>query len=90
MAAEMREARKLTPYDTGERLFPDPWDLDAGHLETGDDYGKVDFDTDEGSTVCTVHVERRPGGGWTVVITPLCDDDELTVTRASDVEEVAA
>lgn len=36
----------LTPYDTGDRLEPVPWSLDAH-----DRYGLVDFDDEESSTV---------------------------------------
>ncbi len=41
-------SNRLTPYDTGARLEPQPWPL------TSDDhYGLVDFDDDESATVFT-------------------------------------
>lgn len=61
--------RKLTPYDTGERLEPMPWVKDgiAGQFEPRpaepDDYGRVDFD-DSDSTVATLWIERRDDGGY--------------------------
>ena len=45
----------LTPYDTGDRLEPHSW-TGRNQAETNfEDYGKVDFDTEEGATVLTVH-----------------------------------
>ncbi|WP_449279747.1 hypothetical protein [Leucobacter sp. GX0328] len=44
----------LTPYDTGDRLEPQPW-----HLSDADHYGYVDFDDDESATVFTI-VGKRP------------------------------
>lgn len=62
------QAKPLTPYDTGARLEPKPWvkDGDTGNEyirpAIPDDYGKVDFDDDEGATVLTVYVEKSPHG----------------------------
>lgn len=53
----------LTPYDTGERLSPIPWvqeDNLRHALKPNEDYGKVDFDNNESTTVITAHVESRP------------------------------
>jgi hypothetical protein len=50
----------LTPYDTGDRLEPQPWgrDVDHGH------YGKVDFDNEESATVATVWIEATGNGTY--------------------------
>lgn len=60
-----------TPYDSGERLEPMPWvkgDVASpGGLPrrvTPDDYGRVDFDNDEGATMLTAYVEPDPTGGY--------------------------
>ncbi|MEA5456724.1 hypothetical protein SPF06_18530 [Sinomonas sp. JGH33] len=63
----------LTPYDRGDRLEPHPWVRGPiAHPTTGlprvvnsDDYGRVDFDDDEGATVLTAYVERS-GDGYTL------------------------
>ncbi|WP_125098681.1 hypothetical protein [Leucobacter chromiireducens] len=47
----------LTPYDTGERLEPQPWSLDHA-----DRYGLVDLDDDESSTVFTLVGKKRDDG----------------------------
>jgi hypothetical protein len=48
----------LTPYDTGDRLEPQPWGKGVEH----EHYGKVDFEDDESKTVATVHIESTPTG----------------------------
>ena len=54
--------RNLTPYDTGDRLEPQPWPL--FHTEPGgsendrDHYGYVDLDNDESATVFTIVGKR--------------------------------
>lgn len=52
-----------SPYDTGARLEPHPW-VHGGTTGSRyqrpaepDDYGRVDFDDDEGTTIATVHIE---------------------------------
>lgn len=61
--------KQLTPYDTGYRLEPKVWVRDGitspdglARLAEDDDYGRVDFDDDEGGTVLTVYVERTARG----------------------------
>lgn len=58
-----------SPYNTGERLEPFPWVRDGvtgtakPRPSERDDYGRVDFDDDEGTTIATVHIEgeaQRP------------------------------
>jgi hypothetical protein len=55
----------LTPYDIGTRCEPKPW-LPYGTAVTpatpAENFGKVDFDDDEGTTVCVIHVERNGDG----------------------------
>lgn len=51
----------LTPYDTGERLEPRPWQVQNRNLPDPDErnrYGRVDFDDDEAATQVTVHVTK--------------------------------
>lgn len=55
----------LTPYDRGDRLVPIPWvQEDALRYRTrpAEDYGKVDFDDEESSTVVTAHIEKHDEG----------------------------
>lgn len=60
---------ELTPYDTGERLEPQLWvrgeTASPGGLPrrvTTSDYGRVDFDADDGTTVLTLYIERVEDG----------------------------
>lgn len=50
----------LTPYDTGKRSQPKVWT--SAHIETEDDYGKVDFEDDAGGTVATLYIEKDDDG----------------------------
>lgn len=77
-----------SPYDTGARCEPKIWFPDAAAIKaimrSGDrddieDIGNVDFDDEEGKTVCTVHVSRNMDGGFTVHVMPLCDGEEISV-----------
>jgi hypothetical protein len=57
----------LTPYDTGQRLEPMPWHVQARNLpapEEADRYGKVDFDNEESVTIATLWIERRADGTY--------------------------
>lgn len=56
---------KLTPYDTGKRLTPEPW-VRGGMVRPAEDYGKVDFDNEEGGTDLTLWVERNEDGSYTL------------------------
>ncbi|MGO1276985.1 MAG: hypothetical protein ACTMIG_13695 [Corynebacterium variabile] len=54
---------KLTPYDTGERLEPVAWVRGGTTSPDGlarpaedDDFGRVDFDLDDGTTLATVYL----------------------------------
>ena len=60
---------ELTPYDTGERLEPAIWEPEPliGN-EPHEDFGKVDFDNEEGRTVLTVWVERTELGGYAMYV----------------------
>lgn len=60
---------ELTPYDTGSRLEPQLWvrgdTASPGGLPrraVDADYGRVDFDADDGTTILTLYVERTPDG----------------------------
>jgi len=62
-------SERLTPYDTGERLEPHVWVKGEVATPGGlprrvirDDYGRVDFENEEGGTVLTVLVERAADG----------------------------
>lgn len=61
----------LTPYDTGKRLEPHVWvprDPGLPPAQDPDDYGRVDFDNEEGGTELTVHVDREDDGTLTLHI----------------------
>lgn len=73
----------LTPYDTGARLEPKPWNVrpEPGIAQADidpDAYGRVDFDNDEGATVLTAYMEPDGNGGYTLHL----DADEAAVTVA--------
>lgn len=60
---------ELTPYDTGERLEPHVWvrgqTASPGgrpRRATQSDYGRVDFDTDDGTTALTLYVAPAKHG----------------------------
>ena len=60
---------ELSPYDTGARLEPHVWVRDdtasPGGLPrraTESDYGRVDFDADDGTTILTLSIERAANG----------------------------
>lgn len=71
-----------TPYDTGTRLEPVPWVTRIGdEFITGteslrpaepDDFGRVDFDDEEGVTMMCIHV-RFTAGEYVVVIDEISD-----------------
>ncbi|MGO2047604.1 MAG: hypothetical protein ACTH2X_10190 [Brachybacterium tyrofermentans] len=69
----------ITPYDTGQRAEPKPWQrtrrdiLDVMLCGDAEDIGNVDFDNDEAATVVTIHVSRDPDGGYTVHVMPFTD-----------------
>ena len=61
-----------TPYDTGEVLEPFSWSqrAEAGFLDDLEpcDFGKVDFDDDEGTTRATVTSVRIDDGNYTLIV----------------------
>jgi|SRR6218665_584430 len=52
-----------SPYNTGARLEPHPWVQDGitgsenSRPAEANDYGRVDFDDGEGTTIATLHIE---------------------------------
>jgi hypothetical protein len=72
----------LSPYDTGVRCEAKPW-IPLGERVTqatpAESFGKVDFDDEEGSTVCVAYVERRKEGGYILHVDPLCQDEKIRV-----------
>lgn len=80
---------ELNPYDTGERLEPHVWVkgqvASPGGLPrrpTEDDYGRVDFDGEDGTTILTLYIERS-GNGYALDIDQH-GDDYLHVTGANE------
>jgi hypothetical protein len=55
VAAEAARRASLTPYDKGTRAEPKVWE--ARHREDDGDYGKVDFNNEEGGTIATLYIE---------------------------------
>lgn len=58
-----------TPYDTGARLEPKVWVQDGVTSPDGrarpaeaEDYGRVDFDADDGTTLVTLHLQPYEHG----------------------------
>jgi hypothetical protein len=54
----------LTPFDTGKRAEPRPWE--ERHFDSEEDWGKVDFDADDGFTLATLYIERDEDGSYTL------------------------
>lgn len=70
-------AEPLTPYDTGEIAEPVIWP--SRSRSTTEDFGKVDFDDDEGATVVTIQVARDDTGRYAVHVEPLREDIKVVV-----------
>jgi hypothetical protein len=70
VAAQAARRASLTPYDTGDRLEPIPWVKDGitgqelPRTPEPDDYGRVDFDAEDSSTVATLWIERQADGTY--------------------------
>lgn len=86
---------RLTPYDNGTRLEPHVW-VRRGDVATPgglprrveeNDYGRVDFDDDEGRTVLTLHVERT-AEGYTLHVENLTAPLRIEVERDEGTEAV--
>jgi hypothetical protein len=72
----------LTPFDTGERCEAKPWipyGTEVSEVCPAENFGKVDFDDNEGDTVVVAWVERRPDDTYRLHVEPLVDDKELSV-----------
>lgn len=66
---------RLTPYDTGARMEPKVWPI-----RDEDDYGRVDFDNDEGGTTLTVlGTADRESGRSVLEVSRLDEEAEVTV-----------
>jgi len=79
---------ELSPYDTGERLEPHAWVRDKmvspdGEMRPAetDEYGRVDFDADDGTTILTLFIEPTDGGYQMSV--EQFGDDYLTIVGAN-------
>ena len=79
-------SKHLTPFDTGETLEPMPWpprySEPGGSAEDRADFGKVDFDNEEGATLYTVQIVKNdpvPSTGelYTIRITNLADESYI-------------
>jgi len=82
----MMNVTTLTPYDTGARCEPRPWQPDHPSVisamlsDESEDIGKVDFDDDTNETVVTVYVARDEATGKHVVhVVPFVDAADLEV-----------
>lgn len=81
-----------SPYDTGVRCHPRSW-IPYGQSVTEDttlaeSFGRVDFDDNEGATVCVAYIELRPDNGHTVHLARMGADDELDVELHMEQETV--
>lgn len=80
-------AAQLTPYDTGDRAEAKVW-IPYGTKITPatpvENFGKVDFDDDEGHTIAVVYIERTAQNTHRIVVDPLGADDELEIVTRSD------
>lgn len=72
----------LTPYDTGARCEAHVWipgDTPVSESCPAENFGKADFDDEEGWTVVTIWVEKSNDGTHCVKIEEHCSPDEITV-----------
>lgn len=78
--------RDVTPYDTGAVLEPQPWLYESegpylsDYAEPAAPWGKVDFDNDEGTSICMVQAVRSEGGSYIVHV------HDYTTGRTTTVE----
>lgn len=73
---------KLTPYDTGSRLEARSWipyGTNVSEVTPAENFGKVDFDDDEGGTVAVIYMERSADGKFVVHIQPLSDVEDIVI-----------
>lgn len=64
VAAQQAATAALTPYDKGTRAEPKVWT--KSHIEDEGDYGKVDFDAEDGYTIATLHIEKGEDNVYTL------------------------
>jgi hypothetical protein len=71
--------KPLTPYDAGARLEPRTWVTSTAGLtrDNVDDFGKVDFDNEEGATMLTVWAE--PGEEGVTVLHARTFDNRIRI-----------
>lgn len=72
---------ELTPYDTGVRCEAKAWlpyGTKVNESTPAENFGKVDFDDNEGGTVAVVHLERGADGKYTLHLDNL-GEDEITI-----------
>lgn len=75
----------VTPYDTGQRLRPQPlvdgWTCrphgEPPRRAAADDFGRVAFTDDAGAVVLTLYVERAGSHGYLLRIEDLPDTHQL-------------
>lgn len=65
-ALKVGDVSDLTPYDTGAVLEPHVWSVPDD--PASGDWGKVDFDNDEGGTDLTLRVIRDPRNDDTLIV----------------------
>lgn len=77
---------ELSPYDTGARCEARAW-LPYGTkvrpASPAANFGKVDFDDDEGGTVAMAYVEKNPDGSYTLHVESMLDNGQLTVVQTT-------
>jgi hypothetical protein len=80
----------LTPYDTGDRLEPQPWQVQPRNLPDAEEaarYGKVDFDNEESATFLTAYVERNEDRKGYTLHANFDGEGALTVNLSVEGEE---
>lgn len=84
-------SKNLTPYDTGERLVPKTWVTSTAGLtrDNINDFGKVDFDNDEGATMATVWIARDASGDYTLHVNDLSDRITVVLNDSDGERELA-
>lgn len=71
-----------TPYSTGKRCEALAWvpgDSEVEETLPAENFGKVDFNDEQGETVCVAYVSGRPDGTYTATVESCVEPGTLTL-----------
>ena len=78
---------RLTPYDTGDRLEARPWipyGTEVTDSTPADNFGKVDFDDDEGMTQAVVSSQRLDDGYMLIIEDLVTEETHLVYLKREE------